>query len=236
MATARGATYVDLNAPVVDALRRAYAADPMVARGLIPDRVHPEPIIHWVMAAALLKGWNAPAIVSAMTIDAAKMRVVSASNATVDNPKTKGRGLEWTALENALPLPFDRGNETFSRLMAISDIQQTLNDEHLTVAGLKPDQYALAIDGKAVGTFSDTDLAAGINLADYRTPMRDQAQSAQWLIRDRVQAHFVRMRMQVNKLDLGSPDPIETLDRKLEDDLHRSVQPISHRFTLTPAP
>jgi lysophospholipase L1-like esterase len=236
MATARGATYVDLNAPVVDALRRAYAADPMVARGLIPDRVHPEPIIHWVMAAALLKGWNAPAIVSAVTIDAAKMRVVSASNATVDNPKTKGRGLEWSALENALPLPFDRGNETFSRLMAISDIQQALNDEHLTVAGLKPGQYALAIDGKAVGTFSDTDLAAGINLADYHTPMRDQAQSAQWTIRDRVQAHFVRMRLQVNKVDLGSPDVIEALDRKLEDDLHRSVQPVSHHFTLMPMP
>lgn len=120
MATARGATYVDLNAPVVDALRRAYAADPMVARGLIPDRVHPEPIIHWVMAAALLKGWNAPAIVSAVTIDAAKMRVTAASNVAADGPKAKGRGLEWSALENALPLPLDRGNETFARLMAIS--------------------------------------------------------------------------------------------------------------------
>lgn len=66
--------------------------------------------------------------------------------------------------------------------------------------------------------------------------MRDQAQSAQWLIRDRVQAHFVRMRMQINKVDLGSPDPIEALDRKLEDDLHRRVQPVSHHFTLRPVP
>ena len=234
MARARGATYVDLNAPVVDALRRAYAADPLVARGLIPDRVHPEPIIHWVMAAALLKGWNAPAQVSAVTIDARTMRVAAASNATVDSPKAKDRGLEWNALENALPLPFDRGNETFARLMAISDIQQALNDEHLTVTGLKPGHYALAIDGKSVGTFSDTDLAAGINLADYHTPMRDQAQSAQWLVRDRVQAHFVRMRMQINKIDLGTPDTIEALDRKLEDDLYRSVQPVSHLFTLMP--
>lgn len=234
MARARGATYVDFNTPVVDALRHAYAADPMVARGLIPDRVHPEPIIHWVMAAALLKGWNAPAQVSAVTIDGRAMRVAAASNASVDSPKAKDRGLEWNALENALPLPFDRGNETFARLMAISDIQQALNDEHLTVTGLKPGQYALAIDGKAVGTFSDTDLAAGINLADYHTPMRDQAQSAQWLIRDRVQAHFVRMRMQINKVDLGTPDTIEALDRKLEDDLYRSVQPVSHHFTLTP--
>ena len=236
MAKARGAAYVDFNAPVVDALRRAYAADPSVARGLIPDRVHPEPIIHWVMAAALLKGWNAPAIVSAVTIDAAKRRVVSATNATVETPRAKGRGLEWTALENALPLPLDRGNETFSRLMAVSDIQQALNDEHLTVAGLTPGQYILAIDDRPIGTFSDTDLSAGINLADYHTPMRDQAQSAQWAIRDRVQAHFVRMRMQINKVDLGSPDTIEALNRKLEEDIYRGVQPVSHRFTVTPAP
>jgi len=128
----------------------------------------------------------------------------------------------------------NRGNETFSRLMAISDIQQALNDEHLTVAGLKPGQYILAIDDRPIGTFSDTDLSAGINLADYHTPMRDQAQSAQWAIRDRVQAHFVRMRMQINKVDLGSPDTIEALNRKLEDDIYRSVQPVSHRFTLTP--
>ena len=236
MAKARGATYVDFNAPVVDALRRAYAADPAVARGLIPDRIHPEPIIHWVMAAALLKGWNAPAQVSAVTIDAAKMQVAAASNATVDSVKALGRGLGWNALENALPLPLDRGNETFSRLMAISDIQRTLNDEQLTVKGLKPGRYALAIDGGAIGTFSDTDLAAGINLADYRTPMRDQAQRAQWTIRDRVEAHFVRMRLQVNKVDLGTPDTIEALDHKLEDDLYRGVQPVRHRFTLTPAP
>lgn len=236
MARAHGATYIDFNAPVVDALRRAYAADPSVARSLIPDRVHPEPIIHWVMAAALLKGWNAPAQVSAVEIDAAKMRVVVASNATVDAPKASGRGLQWNAVENALPLPFDRDNETFARLMAISDIQRTLNDEPLTVTGLKPGQYALAIDGKAIGTFSDTDLAAGINLADYHTPMRDQAQRAQWTIRDRVEAHFVRMRMQINKLNPGTPDTIEALDRKLENDLYRDVQPVSHHFTLTPTP
>jgi len=236
MAQARGATYVDFNAPVVEALQRAHAADPAVARGLIPDRIHPEPIIHWVMAAALLKGWNAPAQVSAVTIDAARMRVTAAGNATVDKLKALARGLEWDALENALPLPFDRANETFSRLMAISDIQQTLNDEHLTVTGLRPGQYALAIDGKAVATFSDTDLAAGINLADYHTPMRDQAQSAQYAVRDRVQAHFVRMRLQVNKVDLGTPDTIEALERKLEDDLYRSVQPVSHHFSLAPSP
>jgi hypothetical protein len=31
-------------------------------------------------------------------------------------------------------------------------------------------------DNAAIGTFSDEDLAKGVNLADYETPMRFQAQ------------------------------------------------------------
>ena len=43
--------------------------DPKIAKLLLPDRVHPDPLAHWVMAEALLKGWNAPALVSEVTLD-----------------------------------------------------------------------------------------------------------------------------------------------------------------------
>ena len=65
-----GAAFVNLNPPVVAAIEKAEAMDPQLAKLLLPDRVHPDPLAHWVMAEALLKGWHAPALVSDVTIDA----------------------------------------------------------------------------------------------------------------------------------------------------------------------
>src|SRR5208283_182297 len=68
LARKTGSTFVNLNPAVVAALEKAQALDPLVAKLLLPDRVHPDPLAHWVMAEALLKGWNAPALVSSVTI------------------------------------------------------------------------------------------------------------------------------------------------------------------------
>ena len=50
----------DLNTPVVAALRKAKSIDPELALKLLPDRVHPGPGGHLLMAEALLKAWHAP--------------------------------------------------------------------------------------------------------------------------------------------------------------------------------
>jgi lysophospholipase L1-like esterase len=65
----------DLNAPVVAALEKAKTLDPAQALNLIPDRVHPVAGGHLLMAGALLKAWNAPALVSAVEIDGARHAV-----------------------------------------------------------------------------------------------------------------------------------------------------------------
>ena len=65
-------------------LEKAEALDPRMAKLLLPDRVHPDPLAHWVMAEALLKGWNAPALVSSVTIDARQGKVSETENASVD--------------------------------------------------------------------------------------------------------------------------------------------------------
>ncbi len=233
MAAEHGHTYVDFNAPVAAAVANEQAIDPQLARQLLPDRVHPEVVPHWIMAEALLKGWNAPALVSSVTLDGAKAKLIAADNATVNAVTASGGTLQWTTLEKALPLPLDAGNETFALLFSISDIQTALNQEPLKVTGLAPGQYALTIDGSAIATLSDAQLAAGINLADYHTPMRDQAQRASWLIRDRTEAGYIRLRMQINGTDLGTPDAIEALNTKLEGDIHTTVQPVAHHFALS---
>ncbi len=234
-----GGSFVNFNPPVVEALQRAQAMDPLAAKLLLPDRVHPDMIVHWVMAEALLKGWNAPALVSSVTIDAGAGKVADAQNASVDHVERDKDTLRWTATENALPLALIAGNETLALLQQLTDIQQALNQEPLRVTGLEAGQYKLAIDAAAIGTFTAEELAKGINLADYATPMRAQSQRIGWAIRDRDEAHYIHMRMLIKKADTGGQagkaDLMDAFENSLEDEIYENAAPKPHVFTLNPA-
>jgi predicted GH43/DUF377 family glycosyl hydrolase/lysophospholipase L1-like esterase len=232
-----GAAFTNLNPPVVAAIEKAQAMNPQIAKLLLPDRVHPDPIAHWIMAETLLKGWNAPALVSSVTIDAAAGKVIDAQNAMVE-PVAKDNGtLRWTEIENGLPLPLIASNATQALLLKLTDIQQALNQEPLRVTGLEAGQYKLTIGNDVIGTFSATVLANGINLADYQTPMRQQAQRVSWLVRDRDEAHFIHLRMRWHNLDTGAQssgsDKLQAFENFEEDSIYETAIPKPHVFELT---
>jgi hypothetical protein len=85
LARKRSDAFVNLNPPVVAAFERARTFDPLMARLILPDRVHPDTIAHWVMAEAVLTGWNSPRLVSSVTIDAPTTQMVDVQNAVVDH-------------------------------------------------------------------------------------------------------------------------------------------------------
>ena len=231
-----GGTFADLNPGVVAALQKAEALDLRLARHLLPDRVHPEVVAHWVMAESLLKAWNAPALVSSVTVDAADAKVVETENALVEKVEREKDAVRWTETEGALPLPLIADNEVYADLLQLTDIEQQLNQEPLRVTGLEAGQWKLTIDGGEAGIFEAQELARGINLAELQTPMRQQAQRVGWLIRDRQMAQFIRMRMQFRKLDLGGqegkPDPVDGFMNFVEEEIHRTATPAAHAFAL----
>jgi beta-1,2-mannosidase len=232
-----GAAFVNLNPPVVAAIQKADAMDAKIAPLLLPDRVHPDPLAHWVMAEALLKGWHAPALVSDVTLDGRAAAVVAARNASVSQVEQTGEGLKWTALEYGLPLPLMRSNASEAMLLDVSDIEKQLNQEMLRVMGLGPGRYTLSIDGNAVDTFAPEALESGINLADFPTPMFHQAQSVGWLVRDRDETHFVHARMRAREADTGSEggkDVMQAFENMQEDLLYEAALPKPHVFRLTP--
>jgi hypothetical protein len=237
LAQKHGAAFVNLNPGVVAALQKAQTFDPKIAKLLVPDRVHPDPIAHWVMAESLLKGWNAPALVSLVTVDAAAGKVIEAQNVSVEPVEKSNGTLRWTETENGLPLPILNSNATQALLMQLTDIQQALNQEPLRVTGLESGQYKLAIDDSTVGTFSAQALAAGINLADYPTPMLRQAQRVSWLVRDRDEAHYIHLRMRVRNADTGAQsggtDKLQAFENSLEDSIYETAVPKPHVFTVT---
>ena len=232
-----GAAFANLNPPVVAAIEKADALDAKIAPLLLPDRVHPDPLAHWVMAEALLKSWHAPAVVSDVTLDGRAGSVVAARNASVSRVEQTSEGLKWTELEYGLPLPLMRTNASDALLLDVSDIEKQLNQETLRVTGLAPGRYTLSIDGNAVDTFSPEALDTGINLAEYPTPMFHQAQSVGWLVRDRDQTHFIHARMRARGADSvgdAGKDTMQSFENMQEDLLYEAAIPKPHVFRLTP--
>jgi len=232
-----GAAFVNLNPAVVAAIQKADGMDSKIAPLLLPDRVHPDPLAHWVMAEAVLKGWHAPALVSDITLDGGTGTVAAARNASVSKVEQTGEGLKWTTLEYGLPLPLMRTNASDALLLDVSDIEKQLNQEMLRVTGLGPGRYTLSIDGNAVDTFSPEALESGINLADYPTPMFHQAQSVGWLVRDRDDTHFIHARMRARGAEIpseGGRDAMQSFENMQEDLLYEAALPKPHVFRLTP--
>ena len=245
LAPAYGATVADFNTPVAAMLRKAKDADPALAQKIIPDRVHPSYAGHLVMAEALLKAWNAPAVVTSVQIDAAKKKVVHTDNTQVSDLKTVG-GITWTQTDRALPMPVDTSDPTTQLSLKSSDFIQMLDQEPLQVTGLKPGSYTLTIDDSEVGDFSAQDLAAGVNLATLPTPMFSQAMEVKQLTQKHDDQHFHRWRdIQVPEQDTKNaamrqaiPAYLAALDSEEADTVaarHAAAQPKPHHYDLTAA-
>jgi lysophospholipase L1-like esterase len=243
------ATFVNMNPPLVALLEKAEAADPLMAELILPDRTHPDVVGHWVMAETLLKGWNAPALVSSVTIDARALKAEDTKNASVDGVERDQETLSWTETEGSLPLPLYEYIEPIALLMQLTDFKQQMNQEPLRLTGLRAGQYNLAIDGHSMGSFSADELAVGINLADLSTPMKTQARQVGWIVRDRDQAQQIHMRMlmdlaHVNRMHMatgnadteaqeGKPDVFDTFENSMEDLAYKMAVPKPHKFQLS---
>lgn len=249
LAKTTGAGIADLNTPVVAMLTRANAANPTEAAKIIPDRVHPGWGGHLIMAQALLKSWNAPALVSAVTVDA-RTNQAEAQNAEVRMVQRATDGtLSWESLEGALPFPIlppdPRNADSYQLALASSDFVNALNREMLTVKNLPAANYTLKIDDREIGSFTREQLSAGVNLAPLATPMLSQAQLVHSLTQLRANTHNSRWRaVQVpNEKDKAVqpllPAAITDIDaatNQLAKAQRAAAQPRVHRFVLVPKP
>jgi lysophospholipase L1-like esterase len=236
-------TVADLNAPVVAALEKAKAADAELAKKIIPDRVHPGPGGHLLMAAELLKAWRAPAVVSAVEIDAKAKRVADSKNTKVSD-LTVGNEIAWSQLDEALPMPVDMNDPVIALAVKSSDFIQALNQQTLKVSGLSVADYVLKIDGDEIGAFSKDQLAEGINLATLSTPMTKQAAEVHKLTLQHNNTHFQRWRQvqvpfadKTAKVRQAADQLMVALDDEEAEQVKQqraAAQPKPHKFQLSP--
>jgi lysophospholipase L1-like esterase len=241
-----GLNVANLNTPVVAMLRRANELDPVEAQTIIKDRVHPGFSGHLIMAEALLKSWNARPFVSSVAISAATTpKVESAEDATVKD-LSKGNGLRWTETEDALPLPFAQwqgnwGIGPFALVLRSSDVAEALNNELLKVTGLRNGVYTLNIDGEKAATFNNDELARGVNLALFDTPMSKQANEVYKLTVSHCDVHNDRWRtvqVPLAAYDLAAAQPAmqsaDALEQAILEKRREVAKPKAHKFELVP--
>jgi lysophospholipase L1-like esterase len=240
LSRARHLDLADLNTPVNAMLTKATATDKAQAERILPDRVHPTAAGHIIMAEALLKAWNAPAVVSDVEIDAAT-GAAHPTNARVRDVKT-GAQVSWTETESALPMPIDPRDKLLDLAVKSSDFIDALDRETLRVTGLTSPSYELKIDGVTVGRFSNDDLTKGVNLATLNTPMLHQSLDVHALTLKHNNMHFAKWRtIETGLANDASPatklDAMEALDRldnELVAEQRAAAQPKAHTFELAP--
>ncbi len=145
-------------------------------------------------------------------------------------------GVSWTQLDRALPLPlsFEDG-ETELAQKAGADLE-SLDQEPLVVTGLAPGRFELEVDGQSVGTFTDAQLAKGVNLALYRTPMRWQAYAVKWSVGGGHEEQRVRRELMVaSAKDPSLRAPADTLaarDESQQKERSADAMPKARRYEL----
>lgn len=227
--------FANFHQPVVEALERAHDHDPQLAPLLIPDRIHPGGAGHWVMAAALMKAWRADAVVSSAALNAAEAKTIEAERTSISELHQSAGELDWTQLDEALPLPLDFNDAMTPLLLEISTIAD-LDREMLRVETLEPGRYELSIDGKPIATFSGDELRRGVNLALYKTPMLNQARGIAAMEEQRAKLDEARFILSADLEPTATSGISEATLRSAQDELAARIRaeadPKPHHFAL----
>jgi formylglycine-generating enzyme required for sulfatase activity/lysophospholipase L1-like esterase len=166
------ASYVDFFTPMNSINEERQKTDKSFTL-ISPDRVHPGPVGHFVMACTFLKAQRAPAMVSRLVLDAAGGKIEATENCEARELVSDGKGVRFQLLEKALPFPVP---EEAAPALDMVPFNADFNRELLSVKGLTPGQYRLTIDGQEAGSYTAEALASGLNLAtNPATPQYKQA-------------------------------------------------------------
>ena len=239
LASEKKALVADLNQPVVDVLTKAKKDDAAMSTVLIADRVHPGPAVHWVMAEAILKAWQAPSVVTRVVVENEKLAVGEQINTTVSGLRRTGTTISWTQMDRALPLPLPAKelDPGMSMVLANSDLVEALDREDLRINGLSAGNYELKIDDRSIGTFPAEALGKGINLAVLDTPMLIQSRivGLDTEGRNRLESDYLDLvRKTMKDLESETAKKLALALKAAEQKQKADAAPVVHRYSVAP--
>lgn len=247
VAATQGVTFVDQYTPFIDVIARGRASGALSSNEtvrLIPDAVHPNWAGHLVMATAILKGLGASALVSRAELNAGKL--VAAERCRVENVELKDGVLSFRRSDDALPWFVPEDARFVLKVPGFTPLDD-LSRYELRVTGLTAPQYKLTIDDKDAGTFTQDELAAGVNLSLRAGPITDQAARLHQAVLVKNVTYFNRWRnvqlfvapdwLQSPETEAIRQKELARLDAQIaeqEKAINALRQPVPHVFTLTP--
>ncbi len=169
--------------------------DPNFVR-LTNEGVHPNWGGHLIMASVILKALKAPADISSVTIDASVRAITSSDGCTVELQDSPPGIIRVTRTDRSLPWPIPKDPSVDAVLKIPGfDPGTSLNRLMFKIVGLKEDAYKLNLDGVMVGTWTNAELAAGVNMGMMKTgPIYDQEQQLLAAVLAKNEAFFNRWR------------------------------------------
>jgi len=241
LAKDRHCDLADLNTPLVKTLEAAQAQNPTLAQQFLPDRVHPQPSGHLVMAQALLDAWRAPSLVSNTVLDTNPRNVIATENTNVTDLAADDAVI-WNQLDWALPMPLNLSDPALALAHRVSGFGERLNRQMLTVHGLAAGYWQLSINRMPIARLTASQLQEGVNLANLDTPMMAQARRVHDLTIKRARIKHARWRevqvpLESEGLDnrLAVLNQLEAMAFELERNQRLAAQPVEHVFKLTKA-
>ena len=195
-----------------------------------------------LMAHAILTGLNAPALVSSVEIDTAASKAV-AKRCTVEKLAASSDSVSFDRTDESLPMPI-AAKEWVELLPYVNDLKD-LNWYGLKVTGLAGGSYTLSIDGKEVGKYDASQLAAGVNLGNLTSgPIFDQSKQVFDAINAKNQIVHQRFRSVImfqapdwlkDVAEERRPKELASRTEKInaaQAAIYKLAQPNTHRFTL----
>jgi len=242
--------FIDQYTPFIATIAAGRAAGvlgPTGAPRLIPDAVHPNWAGQLVMAAAILKGLGAPALVSRAEIDASGRRVVAAEGCRIELEAGAAGELVFARTDAALPWPLHADAALTLSIPGFAALDE-LSRYELRVTGLAEATYDLTIDGQPATQVTAAALAAGVNLSRTAGVITAQADKLFQRIIEKNNIYFTRWR----SVQLFEPpawlagtdiearrqtelDKHDALIARLEGEIDALRKPTPHRFSLRPA-
>lgn len=226
--------FIDQFHPFIDAQDKARAAD---AKNRIfgerTDPVHPGPPGQALMAWAILRGLHFPGLVSSVEIDAGASELVAKTqNCKVAQLAKKNRGLAFVREDNALPFFPEEGKSILRWVPILED----LNQYGLKVTGLKPGRYEIRMGGTKVAVHSDSELAAGLNLAAAALkagPVADQVKKVWETVKAKNDYYHDRIFRGVVLMPVNIPDFLDIRLSPEEIDAKKKTA-VAERLTRMP--
>jgi lysophospholipase L1-like esterase len=158
------------------------------------DRIHPRGPGYQMMMRTIVAAQGITGPVAGLTLDAKGRKLVSATNCAVSGIAADGAGLRFTYQAKSLPFPVDDDYHEADRFLPWKD----LNAETIRVSGLAAGAWKLQVGEVVVGSFSDQELAAGVDIAGRDTPQQLRARAiAQAVVRKAQADQPLRTREQV---------------------------------------